>query len=281
VAHTQCSEWCGVLSALCPAAINNPMDHSQVMPLLAEVGPQTSRLLTARISSHDAMASDEYNPATNDDRHVLFVTPGNPSRFYRLVTPENTACLSHVGSSGLAALSSRESRTTVSRNPGPENSKPPQPYPSRRLSRVKLWVFRLAAALGLPLLFFAAWNLVCALVGLVSHPLIRGNHCGRASLSSVKPMTWFEWAEALSYIVTIFGCRWPSSFSCTNQRRERQNDEESFINGFPTSIPTSSTWFLTNPDLQLLRKGTVDPFLSRMNKKNASWPSSTILISLL
>ena len=67
-------------------------------------------------------------------------------------------------------------------------------------------------------------------------------------------MTWFEWAEALSYIVTIFGLPLAILVFMLEQRRERQNEEEEIYQRLSDEYTAFLKLVLANPDLQLLRK---------------------------
>lgn len=68
-------------------------------------------------------------------------------------------------------------------------------------------------------------------------------------------MTWLQWAEALSYIVTIFGLPMAILVFMYEQRRERQDDEEKPYQRLSDEYTHFLKIVLTNPDLQLLRKG--------------------------
>jgi hypothetical protein len=67
-------------------------------------------------------------------------------------------------------------------------------------------------------------------------------------------MTWFEWAEALSYVVTIFGLPLAIAVFIYEQRRERQNEEEEIYQRLSDEYTEFLKLVLMNPDLQLLRK---------------------------
>jgi len=67
-------------------------------------------------------------------------------------------------------------------------------------------------------------------------------------------MTWFEWAEALSYVVTIFGLPLAILVFIYEQRRERQNEEEEIYQRLSDEYTEFLKLVLANPDLQLLRK---------------------------
>ena len=55
------------------------------------------------------------------------------------------------------------------------------------------------------------------------------------------PMTWLQWAEALSYIVTVFGLPMAILVFMYEQRRQRQGDEEELYQRLSDEY-TSSEW---------------------------------------
>jgi hypothetical protein len=67
-------------------------------------------------------------------------------------------------------------------------------------------------------------------------------------------MTWFEWAEALSYLVTIVGLPLAIVVFMYEQRRNRQNEEEEIYQRLSDEYTEFLKLALANPDLQLLRK---------------------------
>jgi hypothetical protein len=67
-------------------------------------------------------------------------------------------------------------------------------------------------------------------------------------------MTWFEWVEALSYIVTIFGLPLAIIVFLFEQRRERQNEEEEIYQRLSDEYASFLRLVLDNADLQLLRR---------------------------
>ena len=67
-------------------------------------------------------------------------------------------------------------------------------------------------------------------------------------------MTWFEYMEAASYLVTIIGLPWRSLSSSMNSGGNGKTSRRRFTSGFQMSTPTFLKLVLGNPDLQLLRK---------------------------
>ena len=67
-------------------------------------------------------------------------------------------------------------------------------------------------------------------------------------------MTWLQWAEALSYIVTVFGLPMAILVFMYEQRRQRQGDEEELYQRLSDEYTAFLKLVLANPDLQLLRK---------------------------
>lgn len=92
-------------------------------------------------------------------------------------------------------------------------------------------------------------------------------------------MTWFEWAEFLSYVVTIFGLPLAILVFMIEQRRERQNEEEEIYQRLSDEYTGFLKLVLTNPDLQLLRRQSLSEVLSdeQIERKLALF---SILISL-
>ena len=75
-------------------------------------------------------------------------------------------------------------------------------------------------------------------------------------------MTWLQWAEALSYIVTVFGLPLAILVFLYEQRRERRNEQEEIYQRLSDEYTGFLKLVLGNPDLQLLRKGAPDQPLS-------------------
>jgi len=92
-------------------------------------------------------------------------------------------------------------------------------------------------------------------------------------------MDWFQWVEALSYIVTIFGLPLAILVFMYEQRRERRNEDEELYQRLSDEYTNFLKLVLTNPDLQLLRKGTPDQPLTD-EQKERKLAIFNILVSL-
>ena len=75
---------------------------------------------------------------------------------------------------------------------------------------------------------------------------------------SSDSMTWLQWTEALSYIVTIFGLPMAILVFMYEQRRDRQGEEEELYQRLSDEYTGFLKLVLGNPDLQLLRKAAPD-----------------------
>lgn len=81
-------------------------------------------------------------------------------------------------------------------------------------------------------------------------------------------MTWLPWAEALSYIVTVFGLPLAILVFLYEQRRERHNEQEEIYQRVSDEYTGSLKLVLDNPDLQLLRKGAPNqPLTEEQNER--------------
>ena len=94
-----------------------------------------------------------------------------------------------------------------------------------------------------------------------------------------EPMTWLQWAEALSYIVTIFALPMAILVFLYEQRRERRNEQEEIYQRLSDEYTGFLKLVLDNPDLQLLRKGAPDqPLTDEQNERKLA--IFNILVSL-
>jgi hypothetical protein len=92
-------------------------------------------------------------------------------------------------------------------------------------------------------------------------------------------MTWLQWAEALSYIVTVFGLPLAILVFLYEQRRERRNEQEEIYQRLSDEYTGFLKLVLDNPDLKLLRKGAPDqPLSDEQNERK--FAIFNILISL-
>lgn len=92
-------------------------------------------------------------------------------------------------------------------------------------------------------------------------------------------MTWFEWAEALSYVVTVFGLPLAILVFMIEQRRERRNEEEEIYQRLSDEYTGFIKLVLANPDLQLLRKQAAqEPLTDEQSERKFALFS--ILVSL-
>jgi hypothetical protein len=92
-------------------------------------------------------------------------------------------------------------------------------------------------------------------------------------------MTWLQWAEALSYIVTVFGLPMAILVFMYEQRRERQGEEEELYQRLSDEYTAFLKLVLANPDLQLLRKQThTEPLTDEQSERK--FVIFNILVSL-
>jgi hypothetical protein len=80
-------------------------------------------------------------------------------------------------------------------------------------------------------------------------------------------MTWLQWAEALSYIVTILGLPMAILVFMYEQRGERQGEEEELCQRLSDEYTRFLKVVLGNPNLQLLCKGAPDQPLTDEQKE--------------
>lgn len=92
-------------------------------------------------------------------------------------------------------------------------------------------------------------------------------------------MTWFEWAEFLSYVVTIFGLPMAIAVFIYEQRRERQNEEEELYQRLSDEYTSFLKLVLEHPDLHLLRAGgSAEPLTEEQKERKLA--VFNILVSL-
>jgi hypothetical protein len=96
---------------------------------------------------------------------------------------------------------------------------------------------------------------------------------------TADPMTWLQWAEALSYIVTIFGLPMAILVFMYEQRRERQGEEEELYQRLSDEYTSFLKLVLGNPDLHLLRKTAPDQPLTE-EQQERKLAIFSILVSL-
>lgn len=70
-------------------------------------------------------------------------------------------------------------------------------------------------------------------------------------------MSWLEWLEALSYVVTIFGFPFAIAVFLLEQRKERQNEDEELYQRLSDEYADFLKLVLENADLRLL--GSQEP----------------------
>jgi cytochrome bd-type quinol oxidase subunit 2 len=92
-------------------------------------------------------------------------------------------------------------------------------------------------------------------------------------------MTWFEWTEMLSYVVTIVGLPLAIIVFIYEQRRERQNEEEELYQRLSDEYTNFLKLVLEHPDLHLLRPtGSAEPLTAE--QKERKFAIFNILVSL-
>jgi hypothetical protein len=80
-------------------------------------------------------------------------------------------------------------------------------------------------------------------------------------------MTWIEWFEVLSYIVTVVGFPFALIVFIYEKRKELQNEEEELHQRLSDEYVDFLKLVLDNADLQLLRKHSVAPQLTDEQKE--------------
>lgn len=91
-------------------------------------------------------------------------------------------------------------------------------------------------------------------------------------------MSWFEWAEAMSYVVTVIGFPLAIFVFIKEQRQERQNEEEALYLRLSDEYTAFLKLVLANPDLQLLRRAGGGGLSEEQNERKLAIFS--ILVSL-
>ena len=92
-------------------------------------------------------------------------------------------------------------------------------------------------------------------------------------------MSFLEWCELMSYVVTIIGLPFAIIVFLLEQRKERQNEEEEIFQRLSDEYREFLKLVLDNADLQLLRREGVRPDLSD-EQKERRFAIFGILISL-
>ena len=92
-------------------------------------------------------------------------------------------------------------------------------------------------------------------------------------------MTWVEWAEVLSYIVTIFGLPMAIMVFLYEQRKERRNEQEEIYQRLSDEYTKFLRLVIDNADLHLLRKGNAGEDLTD-EQKERKFTIFNILVSL-
>lgn len=92
-------------------------------------------------------------------------------------------------------------------------------------------------------------------------------------------MGWMEWAEALSYVVTIFGFPMAIIVFLYEQRKERRNEQEEIYQRLSDEYASFLRLALENADLHLLRRGGANVELTD-EQKERKFTIFNILVSL-
>jgi hypothetical protein len=96
---------------------------------------------------------------------------------------------------------------------------------------------------------------------------------------SLIGLTWFEWAELLSYVVTVIGLPMAILVFIFEQRKERRGDDEEIYQRLSDEYVSFQKLVLDNADLGLLRKDGAQAGLTeeQQERKRAIF---NILVSL-
>lgn len=92
-------------------------------------------------------------------------------------------------------------------------------------------------------------------------------------------LTWVEWAEVLSYLVTIFGLPLAITVFIYEQKKERRNEQEEIYQRLSDEYAKFLRLVLDNADLHLLRKGGEGSDLTE-EQKERKFTIFNILVSL-
>lgn len=92
-------------------------------------------------------------------------------------------------------------------------------------------------------------------------------------------LTWVEWTEVLSYIVTIVGLPMAILVFLYEQRKERRNEQEEIYQRLSDEYTKFLRLVIDNADLHLLRKGGVEADLTD-EQKERKFTIFNILVSL-
>lgn len=98
-------------------------------------------------------------------------------------------------------------------------------------------------------------------------------------IAEASSLTWVEWMEVLSYIVTVVGLPMAIVVFLYEQRKERRNEQEEIYQRLSDEYASFLRLVLDNADLHLLRKGGHNMDLTE-EQKERKFAIFNILISL-